>query len=109
MLDIGSWLVRLGLAKYADVFAQNEIDLDTVRHLSDDDLKELGLPIGPRRKVMAAVIALSEAGSRADVARSAHTHVCEVRPSGGSSPSCLSTWSAPQRFRSNPIPRRCAT
>jgi class 3 adenylate cyclase/predicted ATPase len=75
MLDIGSWLVRLGLAKYADVFAQNEIDLDTVRHLSDDDLKELGLPIGPRRKVMAAVIALSEAGSRADVARSAHTRL----------------------------------
>ena len=59
MLDIGSWLARLGLAKYADVFAQNEIDLDTLRHLSDDDLKELGLPIGPRRKVMAAVIALN--------------------------------------------------
>ena len=55
MLDVGSWLARLGLAKYADVFAQNEIDLDALRHLSDDDLKELGLPIGPRRKVLAGL------------------------------------------------------
>lgn len=73
MLDVGSWLARLGLAKYADVFAQNEIDLDAVRHLSDDDLKELGLPLGPRRKVLAAAMALDDAGSQVETARSTHT------------------------------------
>ena len=60
MLDVSTWLAQLGLAKYVDVFAQNEIDLDALRHLSDDDLKELGLPIGPRRKVLAAVSALRD-------------------------------------------------
>lgn len=54
MSDVASWLTRLGLGKYADVFAHNEIDLAAVPHLRDGDLKELGLPIGHRRKVLAA-------------------------------------------------------
>jgi class 3 adenylate cyclase/predicted ATPase len=60
MPDIGSWLAHLGLAKYAGAFTANEVDLDVLRHLSEDDLKELGLPIGPRRKVLAAVAALND-------------------------------------------------
>ncbi|APG93193.1 ATP-binding protein [Sinorhizobium americanum] len=59
MSDIASWLDRLGLAKYTAAFTANEIDLDALRHLSDDDLKELGLPVGPRRKVLAAIAALA--------------------------------------------------
>jgi hypothetical protein len=51
MPDIASWLSRLGLDKYVRAFVENEIDLDALRHLSEDDLKELGLPVGPRRKV----------------------------------------------------------
>lgn len=58
MPDIASWLTRLGLDKYVKVFTENEIDLDALRHLSEDDLKELGLPVGPRRKVLAAIAGL---------------------------------------------------
>jgi SAM (Sterile alpha motif) domain-containing protein len=58
MPDIASWLTRLGLDKYVRVFIENEIDLDALRHLSEDDLKELGLPVGPRRKVLAAIAVL---------------------------------------------------
>ena len=58
MPDIASWLTRLGLDKYVRVFTENEIDLDALRHLSEDDLKELGLPVGPRRKVLAAIAGL---------------------------------------------------
>ena len=47
--EIGGWLTGLGLSKYADVFAANEISFDALPHLTEDDLKELGLPIGPRR------------------------------------------------------------
>ncbi len=50
MPDVASWLVRLGLEKYIEAFTANEVDFDTLRHLTDDDLTELGLPIGPRRK-----------------------------------------------------------
>jgi class 3 adenylate cyclase/predicted ATPase len=58
MPDIASWLTRLGLDKYVSVFTENEIDLNALRHLSEDDLKELGLPVGPRRKVLAAIAEL---------------------------------------------------
>ena len=49
-----SWLEELGLGRYAAVFAEQEITLDALWHLTDDDLKELGLPLGPRRPVSAA-------------------------------------------------------
>ena len=61
MPDLASWLTRLGLDKYVKVFAENEIDFDALRHLSEDDLKELGLPVGPRRKVLAAIATMADA------------------------------------------------
>ena len=54
-VDIASFLGALGLEKYAPVFAENEVDLAALAHLSDEDLKELGLPLGPRRKIIAAL------------------------------------------------------
>ena len=42
--DIREWLEGLGLGKYAQVFVDSEIDLEILPHLSDEDLKELGLP-----------------------------------------------------------------
>ena len=53
--DIAAFLAGLGLDKYMNVFAENEVDLAALAHLSDDDLKELGLPLGPRRKIVAAL------------------------------------------------------
>src|SRR5215472_7324980 len=50
MNDVTLWLKGLGLEKYADAFAENEIDLVTLRKLTEGDLKELGLPLGPRRR-----------------------------------------------------------
>ena len=58
MPDIASWLARLGLDKYIEAFTANEVDFDALRHLTEDDLRELGLPLGPRRKVLAAIAAL---------------------------------------------------
>ncbi|MBT6985416.1 MAG: hypothetical protein HN956_13785, partial [Rhodospirillaceae bacterium] len=52
--DIRKWLEELGLDKYGDLFVENEIDLDAARHLEDGDLKELELPMGPRKKLVAA-------------------------------------------------------
>ena len=56
MTDIARWLDGLGLGKYAAAFAEAEIDLAAVPHLTDDDLKQLHLPLGPRRKVLAAAV-----------------------------------------------------
>ena len=56
--DIQHWLDGLGLAKYAKVFAEHEIDFGVLPHLDEDDLKDLGLPMGPRKKLLAAIAEL---------------------------------------------------
>jgi class 3 adenylate cyclase/predicted ATPase/ABC-type transport system involved in cytochrome c biogenesis ATPase subunit len=58
--DIESWLAQLGLEKYAAAFAEAEIDPNVLPDLVEEDLKELGLPIGPRRKIWAAIQRLGE-------------------------------------------------
>jgi class 3 adenylate cyclase/predicted ATPase len=56
--DIERWLRGLDLAKYIDAFKGNEVGLQDLPHLTDDDLKALGLPLGPRRRLLAAAAAL---------------------------------------------------
>jgi class 3 adenylate cyclase/tetratricopeptide (TPR) repeat protein/ABC-type transport system involved in cytochrome c biogenesis ATPase subunit len=55
MEDVNDWLQDLGLGDYVDVFAANGIDGEVLPHLSDQDLAGMGLPIGPRRKVLVAI------------------------------------------------------
>ena len=55
MQQIADWLQKLGLGQYAERFAENEIDVSVLPHLTDEDLKELGIPLGHRRKVLAAI------------------------------------------------------
>ena len=53
--DIAKWLEGFGLGPYAQAFAENGIDLDILPSLSDDDLRELGLNLGDRRRVQRAL------------------------------------------------------
>ena len=62
MDGMAALLSRLGLAHYAAAFAEAEIDLDVLPLLSEADLKELGLSLGARRKLLAAIAAGLEAG-----------------------------------------------
>ncbi len=48
-------LARLGLERLGPLFAENEVDLDTLRILSEADLQELGIPFGPRKKLLNAL------------------------------------------------------
>ena len=59
MSDIAAWLENLGLGKYIDVFTENEIDFSVLSDLTEQDLKDLALPIGPRRKLLKAITALT--------------------------------------------------
>ena len=60
MSTVRSWLEGLGLSDYAEVFEANRIDVEVLPHLTEQDLADLGLPIGPRRKVIVAISALRE-------------------------------------------------
>jgi hypothetical protein len=53
-MDVAAWLRELGLERYE----QNEIDAEVLPELTEFDLSPLGLPIGPRPKLLKAVTAL---------------------------------------------------
>ena len=41
-LDVHAWLGSIGLSAYADAFASNDIDAETLPHLTAEDLREQG-------------------------------------------------------------------
>lgn len=59
MGDVAAWLQGLGLAKYVKDFEDNEIDFAALPHLTENMLEQIGLPIGPRAKLLAAISELA--------------------------------------------------
>jgi class 3 adenylate cyclase len=52
---IEDWLKSIGLGEYAQRFVENGVDLSTVPDLTEDELKELGVLLGHRRKLLRAI------------------------------------------------------
>jgi hypothetical protein len=59
MQQIADWLEKLGMPEYGECFAENKIDLSVLPHLTDQDLKDIGVPLGHRRKMLGSVQNLS--------------------------------------------------
>jgi class 3 adenylate cyclase len=57
-VDIPAWLRQLGLERYEPAFRENEIDWEVLPELTEGDLEKLGLPLGPRKKLLKAIAAL---------------------------------------------------
>ena len=74
--DFRRWLKALGLDRYAETFMENDVGFDVLHHLSDTDLKELGLSLGHRRVLQGAIEQL-------------HGRNVERTPTVGSSPAGL--------------------
>jgi hypothetical protein len=53
------WLEELGLPQYAQVFVDNDVDLEALRLLTDGDLEKLGVSLGHRKKLLKARSGLS--------------------------------------------------
>ena len=71
-MEVAVWLRNLGLEHYEPVFRDNAIDADVLPELTDEHLKELGLPLGHRLKLLKAVAVLRQGPAQpAAVARSA--------------------------------------
>jgi len=58
MKGIAEWLASIGLSEYAQRFADNGIDLSVIRDLTEQDLKDLGVLLGHRRKILRAIAEL---------------------------------------------------
>ena len=66
--EIAAWLDGLGLAQYATVFAENAIDIDTLKDLAETDLEKLGVALGHRKRMLRAIAALSGGAPEAPAA-----------------------------------------
>src|SRR5438270_1058387 len=69
-MDVGGWLRSLGLGQYEALFRASEIDADILRELTDVDLKELGVPLGHRKRLLRAIVGLAVAETSAAPAAS---------------------------------------
>ena len=58
MKGIAEWLASIGLGECAQRFAENAIDLSVVGDLTEQDLKDLGVLLGHRRKILRAIAEL---------------------------------------------------
>jgi class 3 adenylate cyclase len=58
MQQIADWLEKLGMSEYAERFAENGIDVSVLRYLTDQDLEKIGVLLGHRRKMLAAIAEL---------------------------------------------------
>jgi len=59
---ITEWLASLGMSEYAQRFADNRIDdVSILRDLIDQDLKDIGVPLGHRRKMLRAIAEMVDA------------------------------------------------
>jgi class 3 adenylate cyclase len=55
MQQIADWLEKLGMSEYAERFAENGISVAALPHLTDQDFKDIGVLLGHRRILLAAI------------------------------------------------------
>ena len=63
MQQIADWLKKLGMSEYTNRFVENRVDLSVLPDLTDQDLKDLGVLLGDRRKLLRAIRDLGSASA----------------------------------------------
>src|SRR5262245_35526081 len=81
--DIAEWLNGLGIGKYVETFRANDIDIRAARHLTEGDLRELGVSLGHRKVLLAAIAELGEAAPSLNDASASSQ---DVTPAGSTDP-----------------------
>ena len=81
MQELAHWLESLGMSEYARRFAENDIDLSVLPDLTDQDLRELGLSMGHRRRLLRAISELNNTSTSPNViAKSAPPPISASEP-----------------------------
>ena len=63
--EISDWLEKLGMSEYTQRFAENRIDLSVLPYLTDQHLKDLGVALGDRLKMLHAIAELTGSSAAA--------------------------------------------
>ncbi|XP_065874146.1 uncharacterized protein [Euphorbia lathyris] len=53
--SVEGFLHSIGLEKYLITFQAEEVDMTALIHMNDEDLKAIGIPMGPRKKILLAL------------------------------------------------------
>jgi hypothetical protein len=53
---------QIGCEAYLDTLMKEEMDLETLQLCTEADLQDMGIPLGPRKAIMAAVLQLQARG-----------------------------------------------
>jgi class 3 adenylate cyclase/tetratricopeptide (TPR) repeat protein/type II secretory pathway predicted ATPase ExeA len=75
MSELSNWLKAHGLAGLRDVLEAQQIDLDILPDLTEEDFKHLGIALGPRRRLLKAIQAIS--ATPAPLSRSGAEHLVD--------------------------------
>lgn len=66
--DIVEWLQSIDLGHHSALFVDNEVDVPTLLVLTETDLEELGLPFGPRKRLLRELAAVQQERASAGTA-----------------------------------------
>ena len=70
MAKLDEWLEEIGLGRYAELFAEHQIDLDVLADLTETDLTQLGVALGDRKRLRRAIAGLARPNMPHDGAES---------------------------------------
>lgn len=54
------WIASIGLSQHTQTLLENEIDFDVLRDINEDELAQIGLPLGARKRLMKAALIAGE-------------------------------------------------
>ncbi|MEM8541816.1 MAG: AAA family ATPase, partial [Pseudomonadota bacterium] len=58
--ELEKWLELHGLSQYAEAFLEQDVRVSDLPNLTKNDLIEIGLPIGPRRRMLVAISQMTQ-------------------------------------------------
>ncbi|MFZ0525237.1 MAG: adenylate/guanylate cyclase domain-containing protein [Xanthobacteraceae bacterium] len=65
--DLAEWLASYGLDRYAQAFAENNIEFSILPDLTENDLEKLGVTLGHRKTLLRAIAALTATAQTPDI------------------------------------------
>ena len=83
MSDLAQWLETHGLGKYAGVLLDNDIDFDVITLVREDHLRELGISLGDRLRLLQAIAMLDDPDALPREAVDANHDTTSARPPAG--------------------------